>query len=116
MNNFQRLKKIKRVTKKMDPRRRKYRYLKFLRKYILLNFFENEIIIVIPKQESSAYFRNVYGSRWRGEYARINGVKYNEVYSHFSEEIFEDTLKSLSYSINKKEENLNEWLYYINLN
>lgn len=115
MNNFQRLNEIRKVTKKMDPRRRKYKYLKFLRKYILLNFFDSELVIVIPKQESSVYFRDVYGSKWRAEYEKVNGVRYKDVYSHFSVEIFEEVLKILDYSIVQKKEKVDKWMYCINL-
>lgn len=115
MNNFQRLKEIEKISKGMDHRKRKYKYLKLLKKNILLNFFKEDFVIVIPKQESSKYFRDVYGSKWRVEYERINGVRYNEAYSHFSEELFEETLKSLKYIINEKEENLEDWIYYINV-
>lgn len=115
MNNFQRLKEIKKVTKKMDHRRRKYKYLKLLKKYILFNYFEDEITIEIPKQESSVYFRYVYGRRWKKEYVESNGFKYSNTYSRFSQEVFEEVLKSLDCNISQKEDKDDRWTYCINL-
>ena len=114
MNNFKRLLVIMRITIETDPIRRKSRYLKLLRKYILLNFVSKELIITIPKQKSSVYFRYIYGKRWKKEYADFNGVKYCNAYSHFSEEIFEEVLKMLDYSITQKEEKTDKWIYCIN--
>lgn len=102
MKNFERLIKISKIKRKIDSESRKYLYLKFLKKEILNHFFEQELTIFIPNQESSIYFRNVYAFNWKREYKKQNGIRYKKVYSHFSESKFEEVLNILNYKVLEK--------------
>lgn len=113
MKNFNRLTLIFSLLPRTDPRKRKYMYLKLLEKEIIFNYFSKKIIICIPKQESSQYFRYTFGRRWKKEYKNKNGIRYKNVYSHFSEEIFFDILEVLEYRVEEMYEDDKYWKYCI---